>query len=92
MMQFDALVAGYEAVLTPAATGTAPQLSDTGDAVMSRFWTALHVPAFAVPMWRASDGLPLGLQLLGRLGMDRGLAAIAQWFFLRAQGNHYGES
>jgi amidase len=90
--EFDALLARYEAVLTPAATGAAPPVNDTGDAAMSRFWTALHVPAFAIPMWRETNGLPLGLQLLGRLGMDRGLAATAQWFFLRAQGIPHDEA
>jgi Asp-tRNA(Asn)/Glu-tRNA(Gln) amidotransferase A subunit family amidase len=82
--QFDALAAGCDAVLLPAATGVAPlSLADTGDAVMSRFWTALHVPAITVPLWRAVEGLPLGLQLLGALGTDRALAATAQWFFER---------
>lgn len=80
--QFEALAAGYDAVLLPAATGVAPlSLADTGDAVMSRFWTALHVPAITVPLWRTREGLPLGLQLLGALGMDRALAGIAQWFY-----------
>jgi Asp-tRNA(Asn)/Glu-tRNA(Gln) amidotransferase A subunit family amidase len=51
---------------------------------MSRFWTALHVPALAVPQWRDAGGLPLGLQLLGTLGGDRALAAIGQWFFERS--------
>lgn len=81
---FEALAGGYDAVLTPAATGPAPSRETTGDAVMSRFFTALHVPAFSVPMWWA-DGLPLGLQLLGCLGRDRALAATAQWFFERAE-------
>jgi amidase len=80
---FDALASGYDAVLAPAATGVAPSRETTGDAIMSRFFTALHVPAFSVPMWW-TDGLPLGLQLLGRLGQDRSLAATAQWFFERA--------
>jgi amidase len=77
---FDVLAGGYDAVLTPAATGPAPSRETTGDAIMSRFFTALHVPALSVPIsW--ADGLPLGLQLLGRLGEDRALAATAQWFF-----------
>jgi Asp-tRNA(Asn)/Glu-tRNA(Gln) amidotransferase A subunit family amidase len=77
---FEALASGYDAILTPAATGPAPSLETTGDAIMSRFFTALHVPAFSVPTgWEG--GLPLGLQLLGRLGEDRALAATAQWFF-----------
>lgn len=81
--QFDNLTAQYDAVLLPAATGAAPPMADTGDAVMSRFWTALHVPAVTIPLWRARDGLPLGLQLLSRLGADRSLMAVAQWLLDR---------
>jgi Asp-tRNA(Asn)/Glu-tRNA(Gln) amidotransferase A subunit family amidase len=84
-VEFAALAAGYDAVLMPAATGVAPGVDDTGDAVMSRFWTALHVPAMTVPMWSSVDGLPLGLQLLGGLGTDRVLAETAQWFFKRRE-------
>ena len=81
---FETLAGGYDAVLTPAATAPAPSRETTGDAIMSRFFTALHVPSFSVPIWWA-DGLPLGLQLLGRLGEDRALAATAQWFFERPE-------
>ena len=81
--QFAALVADCDAALLPAATGAAPEFSDTGDAIMNRFWTALHVPAISVPFWRNTQGLPLGLQLLGSLGADRALAEIAQWFHER---------
>ncbi|MBV9785187.1 MAG: amidase [Acidisphaera sp.] len=77
--QFAALASDYDAVLLPAATGTAPARTQTGDAVMSRFWTTLHIPAITVPLWRSPDGLPLGLQLLGRLGEDRALTEVAQW-------------
>jgi len=80
--EFEALAASYDAVLLPAATGIAPLLASTGDAVLSRFWTALHVPAITVPMWRSAEGMPLGLQLLGRIGEDRALAEIAEWFSL----------
>lgn len=79
--QFETLATRYDAVLLPAATGIAPLLASTGDAVMSRFWTALHVPAMTVPMWRSAEGMPLGLQLLGRMGEDRALAEVAEWFY-----------
>jgi Asp-tRNA(Asn)/Glu-tRNA(Gln) amidotransferase A subunit family amidase len=80
---FDTLAAGYDAVLLPAATGAAPPVTNTGDAVMNRIWTALHVPAITVPFWRSGDGMPLGLQLVGRLGADRALVETAQWFHER---------
>jgi Asp-tRNA(Asn)/Glu-tRNA(Gln) amidotransferase A subunit family amidase len=83
---FDALAAGYDTVLLPAATGAAPPVTNTGDAVMNRIWTALHVPAITVPFWRSADGMPLGLQLVGRLGTDRALVETAQWFHERASG------
>ena len=79
--RFHAFAAGYEAVLMPAAPGIAPTgHAHTGDAMMNRFWTALHVPAIAVPRWRSVEGMPLGLQVVGRLGADRSLARVAQWF------------
>jgi amidase len=82
--QFETLAAGCDAVLFPAAMGPAPPVAQTGDAIMSRFWTALHVPAIAVPLWRNADGLPLGLQLLSGMGNDRALIEVAQWLFERA--------
>jgi Asp-tRNA(Asn)/Glu-tRNA(Gln) amidotransferase A subunit family amidase len=77
--EFDALAMKYDAVLLPAAPGPAPLHHDTGDAAMNRFWTALHVPAVSVPLWRHETGLPIGLQLVGRLGSDRSLMAVAEW-------------
>src|SRR5262249_37862608 len=82
--RFAMLIDGFDAVMLPAATGAAPLLSETGDAVMSRFWTALHVPAITVPFWETAERLPLGLQLLGGLGCDRELTEVAQWFFERS--------
>ncbi len=78
--QFQALADPYDAVLMPAATGAAPlTLADTGDAVLNRFWTALHVPVLSVPIWKSEHGIPLGLQVIGKLGEDRSLCEIAQW-------------
>lgn len=63
---------------------TAPPMTNTGDAVMNRMWTALHVTAVAVPFRRADDGKPLGRQLVAGLGTDRALIKTAQWFDERA--------
>jgi Asp-tRNA(Asn)/Glu-tRNA(Gln) amidotransferase A subunit family amidase len=84
--RFALLARDCDAVLLPAATGAAPLWPDTGDAVMNRFWTALHVPVISVPTWRNAAGLPLGLQLVGGLGTDRALIGVAQWLFERCCG------
>jgi len=83
--QFAELAAPYDAVLLPAATGAAPPHADTGDAIMSRFWTALHVPAITIPLWRDDAGMPLGLQLLSPFGTDRSLLEVAHFLSLRGR-------
>jgi Asp-tRNA(Asn)/Glu-tRNA(Gln) amidotransferase A subunit family amidase len=39
-----------------------------------------------VPFWRSTDGMPLGLQPVGRSDTDRPLIETAQWFHERAAG------
>ena len=70
---------GADAVLTPSATGGAPAgLEATGDPVFSRLWTLLGLPAVSLPGYTTADGLPVGVQLVGRLGGDDELLALAQ--------------
>ncbi|WP_020664335.1 amidase [Amycolatopsis benzoatilytica] len=70
------LMDGYDAVLTPAALGAAPEgLAATGDPVLSRAWQALGLPVVAIPAMRDEAGLPLGLQLVGRAGDETELLA-----------------
>lgn len=74
------LVAGYDAVLTPAALGSAPAgLAATGDPVLSRPWQALGLPVIAVPGLRDEAGLPLGLQLVGSASGEAALLATGSW-------------
>jgi Asp-tRNA(Asn)/Glu-tRNA(Gln) amidotransferase A subunit family amidase len=75
----DAL-AGARVVLTPAATGPAPHgLSSTGSSDMNRPWQALGRPSVALPAGRTSEGLPLGVQLVGAKHDDDALLAVARW-------------
>lgn len=74
------LLAGYDAVLGPAAPGPAPTgLTATGDPVLSRPWQALGLPAVGVPGARDAAGLPLGLQLVGPARGEAGLLATGCW-------------
>jgi amidase len=60
-----------DAVLVPAAPGEAPEgLAATGDPVFNRVWTLLRVPCVTVPAIEGPRGLPVGVQLVGRLGDD----------------------
>jgi len=65
--------------LSPAAPGPAPEgLNSTGDPIMNLPWTFLGLPAVTVPAGRASNGLPLGLQLIGPWMMDEEMLAWAE--------------
>ena len=57
---------------------------------MNRFWTALGVPAITIPFWRSDTGLPIGLQLVGRLGSDHRLMGVAQSITDRMGPNRLG--
>jgi Asp-tRNA(Asn)/Glu-tRNA(Gln) amidotransferase A subunit family amidase len=50
----------YDAVLTPAATGTAPAgLDSTGDPVFCTLWTLCGMPAISLPLLKGvTDALP----------------------------------
>jgi Asp-tRNA(Asn)/Glu-tRNA(Gln) amidotransferase A subunit family amidase len=61
----------YDAILTPSAPGAAPAgLSTTGNAMFNRLWTLMGAPCVNVPGLH-KDGLPLGVQIVGRFGRDR---------------------
>jgi Asp-tRNA(Asn)/Glu-tRNA(Gln) amidotransferase A subunit family amidase len=65
-------------MLTPAAPGEAPQgLGYTGNPVFNRMWTLLGTPCITVPAIRGENGLPTGVQLVGRIGDDSRLLAAA---------------
>jgi Asp-tRNA(Asn)/Glu-tRNA(Gln) amidotransferase A subunit family amidase len=53
----------YDALLTPAATGTAPEGMPTGNPVMNAPWTLADFPTLTLPHALAANGLPLGIQL-----------------------------
>ncbi len=77
---FSPVTAGLDVLITPSASGQAPEgLSWTGDPVFNFIWTSLHVPCVTVPAGAGPDGLPLGIQIVGRNGEDRALLAWAQW-------------
>jgi Asp-tRNA(Asn)/Glu-tRNA(Gln) amidotransferase A subunit family amidase len=70
--QVPAIFDGVDLLLVPGAPGAAPAgLAATGDPVFQRIWTAIGAPCFGFPAAWRSDGLPLGLQVIGAPGHDR---------------------
>ncbi|WP_248310218.1 amidase family protein [Bosea sp. 117] len=68
----------FDAVLTFAATGEAPEgHASTGSPVFNRLWTLMGSPCVNVAGLSGPTGLPIGVQLVGRFGRDRALLAAA---------------
>ncbi|MBS0560831.1 MAG: amidase [Proteobacteria bacterium] len=77
---FPAAMEGLDVLVTPSAPGEAPAgLGWTGDPAFNFIWTSLHVPCVTVPAGTGPNGLPLGIQIVGRKGEDRATLAWAQW-------------
>jgi Asp-tRNA(Asn)/Glu-tRNA(Gln) amidotransferase A subunit family amidase len=80
---FDELFANFDAIVTPAARGTAPPLDSTGDPAFGTLWSLAGMPSLCMPLMHGADGLPLGVQLVGRRDDDGRLLRTARW--LQAQ-------
>lgn len=76
----DELLAGYDAVLTPATPGEAPiGLHSTGSPVFCTIWTLCGVSAISMPILAGADDMPLGVQLVAPRGDDARLLRVARW-------------
>jgi len=70
----------FDAIVTPATTGTAPRgLESTGSPVFCSLWTLCGMPALSLPLMQGANGLPLGVQLVGFRGEDARLLRTARW-------------
>jgi Asp-tRNA(Asn)/Glu-tRNA(Gln) amidotransferase A subunit family amidase len=64
-------MADHDVVLTPSAPGAAPHgFATTGDPMFNRLWTLMGAPCINVAGMNDGDGLPLGIQIVGRFGRD----------------------
>ena len=74
------LLLEWDALLTPGATGAAPQgLGSTGNPAMQKPWTTIGIPTIALPTGLDPKGLPLGIQLVGAPFAEDKLLAVAWW-------------
>jgi len=79
-LRIDSLFERHDVLLTPSTTGEAPVgLAATGDPLFCRSWSLLGLPSVHLPFATGARGLPVGLQLVGRMGEDHKLLAAAHW-------------
>jgi Asp-tRNA(Asn)/Glu-tRNA(Gln) amidotransferase A subunit family amidase len=82
-------MADFDVILTPSAPGAAPAgLGATGNPMFNRLWTLMGAPCVNVSGLR-DNGLPLGIQIVGRFGRDR-VALEAALFVEQAIGRKVG--
>ena len=79
---FDALFGnanGIDIVLAPSTEGEAPLgLEQTGDPIFNRMWTLLGNPCVHVPLGNGSNGMPIGVTVIGPRWGDAQTLAIAR--------------
>jgi Asp-tRNA(Asn)/Glu-tRNA(Gln) amidotransferase A subunit family amidase len=81
----------YDAIITPATAGEAPAgLGSTGSPIFNSLWTYCGTPAITLPLMKGPNGLPLGVQLVGRRGDDARLLRTAHWLMARVADEAQG--
>ena len=66
------------ALASPAIAWMTPGPETTGNAIFNGLWTYLGVPCVNLPLFSA-NGLPLGVQLVGKRGDEARLLRTAKW-------------
>jgi Asp-tRNA(Asn)/Glu-tRNA(Gln) amidotransferase A subunit family amidase len=75
-----------DVLLTPSAPSAAPPPDTTGPAIFNRVWTLMGTPCVNVTGLKDADGLPLGVQIVGRFGRDHEALLAAQFLEKAIQG------
>jgi Asp-tRNA(Asn)/Glu-tRNA(Gln) amidotransferase A subunit family amidase len=83
----EPLFARYDMIVTPATTGEPPRgLESTGSPAFCTIWTLLGLPAVTLPLLTGADGMPIGVQLVGRFGDDARVLRTARWLVTTIAG------
>jgi Asp-tRNA(Asn)/Glu-tRNA(Gln) amidotransferase A subunit family amidase len=74
------LLGGFDAIVTPPATGEAPaSLASTGDPAFCSIWTLCGLPCVTFPTGVGPSSMPMGLQVVGAYLDDARTLEIAAW-------------
>jgi len=83
---FELFFKDYDAVIAPSAVGEAPLFNDgTGDPIFCSIWTLCGLPTLNLPLLVGTNGLPVGVQLIGAAEEDDRLLRTASWLLKELQ-------
>ena len=66
-------------ITSPAAGGAPRRLDTTGDPGFCTLWSLVGFPTLTLPIGLTKQGVPLGLQVIGRAGADAAVLSVAAW-------------
>ena len=69
----------FDIIIAPTAISGAPTPETTGQPVFQAPWTMAGVPAISLPYTLDSEGLPLGVQIVGSHFQEYNLLSKASW-------------
>lgn len=85
----------FDAIVAPSAAGEAPFLKElsTGDPIFCTLWTLAGLPSVNLPILCGVNKMPIGVQLIGKVGQDESLLKTANWLqqFLANEANIKGK-
>ena len=81
---FATALGELDVLVVPSAPGEAPAgLTATGNPAFNRTWSLLGGPCVHLPFGTGPKGLPIGFQVVGRIGEDARTLAAAHWLQVR---------
>ena len=70
----------FDVILTASTVGEATEdLVGISDSCFNRIWTMMHGPCVTIPAFSGPNGMPVGIQVVGRPGDDANVIEIAGW-------------
>ena len=81
---FADAMGGCDVLIAPSAAGEAPEgYTNTGPPVFNQIWSYMWTPTVTVPAHLGPNGLPVGIQVCGRIGDDPLTLSAAHWIHQR---------
>lgn len=86
--RFAQVMGDFDVLVVPSSHGEAPKgQAATGLPTFNRTWSLLHTPCVHVPHGHGPNGLPIGFQVVGRIGDDARTLACAHFLQSKLDAN-----